>query len=55
MQVPACFKVIDMLTQLENAGVGLELDQETSLNILIYADDIVLLAENELDLQFLLF
>ena len=35
--------------------MGVNLDQETFLNVLLYADDIVLLAETELDLQFLLF
>ena len=33
----------------------MELDPDTFLNILLYADDIVLMAKNEEDLQFLLF
>ena len=52
----------DLAKEIKNSGVGVELNidendnniDSTLLNILLYADDIVLFAENELDLQFLL-
>ena len=44
----------DLAEEIKSSGVGLELDSDTFINILLYADDIVLLAKNEEDLQFLL-
>ena len=44
----------DLANEIKLSGVGLELDTDTFINILLYADDIVLLAKNEEDLQFLL-
>ena len=44
----------DLAEEIKASGIGLELDSDTFLNILLYADDIVLLAKNEEDLQFLL-
>ena len=54
---PTLFAIFinDLAEIIKNSGVGLDLDQDTFLNILLYADDIVLMAKNELDLQFLLF
>ena len=54
---PTLFAIFinDLAENIKNSGVGVNLDQETFLNVLLYADDIVLLAETELDLQFLLF
>ena len=44
----------DLAEEIKSSGVGLELDSDTFINILLYADDIVLLAKNEEDVQFLL-
>ena len=44
----------DLAEEIKSCGVGLQLDSDTFVNILLYADDIVLLAESEGDLQFLL-
>ena len=54
---PTLFAIFinDLAEIIKNSGVGLELDSDTFLNVLLYADDIVLLAKNEEDLQFLLF
>ena len=53
---PTLFAIFinDLAEEIKASGVGLELDSDTFLNILLYADDIVLLAKNEEDLQFLL-
>ena len=61
---PTLFAIFinDLASEVKNSGVGLDLNIDnndgnieiTFLNILLYADDIVLFAENELDLQFLL-
>ena len=61
---PTLFAIFinDLASEVKNSGVGLNLNIDnndgnieiTFLNILLYADDIVLFAENELDLQFLL-
>ena len=45
----------DLAEEIKASNVGLDLDPETCINILLYADDIVLLAKTEADLQFLLF
>ena len=44
----------DLAEELKLCGTSLELDENTLVNVLLYADDIVLLAKNEQDLQFLL-
>ena len=53
---PTLFAIFinDLAEEIKDSGVGLELDADTFINILLYADDIVLLAKNEEDLQFLL-
>ena len=53
----------DLANEIKNSNIGVHIDSEDIagnkdliiLNILLYADDIVLLAENEEDLQSLLF
>ena len=45
----------DLAEEIKASNVGLDLDSETFINILLYADDIVLLAKSEHDLQSLLF
>ena len=51
---PTLFAIFinDLAIEIKNSNIGIQLDE--NLNILLYADDIVLLAENESDLQFLL-
>ena len=51
----------DLGEEIKNSGVGLKLnlnaenlDQNILVNILMYADDLILLSENEADMQFLL-
>ena len=44
----------DLLQQLKNNGRGVKLETGDTINVLAYADDIVLLAENENDLQSLM-
>ena len=53
---PTLFAIFinDLAEELKLTGTGLELDDSTFVNVLLYADDIVLLAKNEADLQFLL-
>ena len=53
---PTLFAIFinDLAEEIKLSGVGLDLDADTFVNILMYADDIVLLAKNEEDLQFLL-
>ena len=45
----------DLAEDITATNVGLDLDSEAFINILLYADDIVLLAKSEHDLQYLLF
>ena len=59
----------DLAIEIKNSNIGIDLNEHLKndeninndidislfLNILLYADDIVLLAKNEIDLQFLLF
>ena len=54
---PTLFAIFinDLAEEIKSSGVGLDLDSDTFVNILLYADDIVLIAKNEEDLQFLLF
>ena len=61
---PTLFAIFvnDLAMEIKDSGVGIDLNIEdiagnieiTLLNILLYADDIVLFAKNEADLQFLL-
>ena len=44
----------DLAEELKQSGIGIEIDNELVLTVLLYADDIVLLAETEIDLQNLL-
>ena len=46
--------VNDLANEIKASGIGVKLDDENLVSILLYADDIVILAENELDLQQLL-
>ena len=43
-----------LLEELKNSGLGIDIGQGTRISILVYADDMVLLAENEADLQTLI-
>ena len=54
---PTLFAIFinDLAEEIKASNVGLDLDSETFVNILLYADDIVLLAKDEHDLQALLF
>jgi hypothetical protein len=54
---PTLFAIFinDLAEEIKASNVGLDLDSTTFINILLYADDIVLLAKTENDLQFLLF
>ena len=54
---PTLFAIFinDLATEIKASNIGIQLDPSTFLNILLYADDIVLLAGNEQDLQSLLF
>ena len=47
--------VNELAEEIKLSGIGVKLDDEILVNILLYADDIVILAENELDLQQLLY
>ena len=53
---PTLFAIFinDLAEDIKSSGIGLWLDAETLINILLYADDIVLLAKNEHDMQDLL-
>ena len=61
---PTIFAIFvnELAMEIKDSGVGIDLNIEdiagntkiTLLNILLYADDIVLFAKNEADLQFLL-
>ena len=43
----------DLVDYLKNTGVGIHIDQEL-ISVLLYADDIILLAKSETELQILL-
>ena len=45
----------DLAIEIKNSNIGVILEENLVVNILLYADDIVLLAEKEQDLQSLLF
>jgi hypothetical protein len=56
---PTLFAIFinDLAKEIKNSGVGVKLnieDEITLINILLYADDIVLFAESEIDLQSML-
>ena len=61
---PTLFAIFinDLASEIKSSGVGVNLNidddegniEATLINILLYADDIVLFAENEADLQYLL-
>ena len=53
---PTLFAIFinDLALEIKESNIGINLDDHLFLNILMYADDIVLLAENEADLQSLL-
>ena len=52
---PNCFSIYlnPLLTELKASGIGVSLDNDI-ISVLAYADDLVLIAENEADLQLLL-
>ena len=54
---PTLFAIFinDLATEIRNSNIGVILEEGLLINILLYADDIVLFAENEEDLQSLLF
>ena len=54
---PTLFAIFinDLATEIKDSNIGIILEEGLLLNILLYADDIVLLAENEEDMQSLLF
>ena len=54
---PALFAIFinDLATEIKESNIGVLLEEGLLINILLYADDIVLLAENEEDMQSLLF
>ena len=54
---PTLFAIFinDLALEIKNSNIGVILEENLLVNILLYADDIVLLAENEEDLQSLLF
>ena len=54
---PTLFAIFinDLASEIKATNIGVNIDNDLMINILLYADDIVLFAENEADLQFLLF
>ena len=54
---PTLFAIFinDLALEIKESKIGLNIDGNQLVNILLYADDIVLLSENEKDLQSLLF
>ena len=54
---PTLFAIFinDLALEIKNSNIGVKLEENLLVIILLYADDIVLLAENEEDLQSLLF
>ena len=53
---PTLFAIFinDLATEIKNSNIGIILNESLTVNILLYADDIVLMAKNEEDLQNLL-
>ena len=54
---PTLFAIFinDLAHEIKASNIGINLNDNTFINILLYADDIILLANNEEDLQSLLF
>ena len=54
---PTLFSIFinDLASEIRSIDIGVKLEENLTINILLYADDIVLLAENEGDLQNLIF
>ena len=54
---PTLFAIFinDLATEIKESNIGEKLSEGQTINILLYADDIVLLAESESDLQDLLY
>ena len=54
---PTLFSIFinDLASEIRLIDIGVKLEENLTINILLYADDIVLLAENEDDLQYLIF
>ena len=44
----------DLAKEIKESGIGIDLDEGLLVSVLLYADDIVLLADSEADLQSLL-
>ena len=53
---PVLFSIYinDLALELEAINIGIKIDDQNMINCLLYADDIVLIAENETDLQMLI-
>ena len=54
---PTLFAIFinDLASEIKETNIGIKIHDDLLINILLYADDIVLITENEADLQFLLF
>ena len=54
---PTLFAIFinDLASEIKESNIGIKLSESETINILLYADDIVLLAESESNLQALLF
>merc|ERR1711942_517805 len=50
---PTLFAIFinDLATEIKDSNIGIILEEGLLINILLYADDIVLLADNEEDMQ----
>ena len=44
----------DLAKEIKESGIGIDVDEGLLVSVLLYADDIVLLADSEADLQSLL-
>ena len=54
---PTLFAIFinDLAKEIKESGIGIQIEENLFINILLYADDIVLLTSSENDLQDLLF